>query len=460
MKRTKILLITHSAVLPTGMAETTRLIFNTLLKMYPDQYEIHQIGLNHVHAVTLPTWPIYPTRAIKRPDGREDLAREDRYGEETFRKLLPELQPDIVFAFNDPHAVEHLCEDASQRKHKLILYVNFDGFPVPPDFDRLFLADRIFTMSEFAKKAFLASHPKGDASKVDFMYSPADTERFKPVSPEEKRELRRDLFPEWMPQDAFVLGWVGMNQWRKQSWVNYQIIHLLRTGRYHVCGNCQRSSLLDSGDSIGFPMSGAPRGFNSPPSAVCPHCATKALEQAKPMKDVFLWLHMQRDPINDAWPVDLLENLYDVRPGRDLHYTEGCTPRSHLAPEDMPALYQLWDGLLYLSGGEGFGIPAWEAMCSGIPVIYTNYSSHAEFLGLSKAGIPIGGRLQPEPKTTVTRFVADVAQAIDACRWLISNPAIREHMARTGRNFTGQYPPTRSAESVHGWLTHILANRL
>ncbi|HEV8542357.1 MAG TPA: hypothetical protein VGR78_08195 [Verrucomicrobiae bacterium] len=41
-KKTKILIVTDSSVLPTGMAETTRFIFSNLLARYPDAYEIHQ----------------------------------------------------------------------------------------------------------------------------------------------------------------------------------------------------------------------------------------------------------------------------------------------------------------------------------------------------------------------------------------------------------------------------------
>ncbi len=37
-KRTRILVVTDSPILPSGLAETTRLIFGNLLKRYPEQY--------------------------------------------------------------------------------------------------------------------------------------------------------------------------------------------------------------------------------------------------------------------------------------------------------------------------------------------------------------------------------------------------------------------------------------
>lgn len=57
--RIRILIVTDSPVLPSGLAETTRLIFSTLLDRHPDQYDLHQVGLCHCYAVTRPRWPIY-----------------------------------------------------------------------------------------------------------------------------------------------------------------------------------------------------------------------------------------------------------------------------------------------------------------------------------------------------------------------------------------------------------------
>src|SRR5438552_1953847 len=171
-RRLRILLITHSPILLTGMAETTRLIFNSLLQRFPDTYELHQIALNHIDTDTgiSPRWPIYPTKTVISPDGRVYHAKHDLHGEQTIRTLVPKLKPDIIFAFNDPQNLEYLCVDHTKREYKLVLYVNFDGFPVPPDYDCLFRADRVIVMAEFAKKAFLATHPTGPIEKVDFIY--------------------------------------------------------------------------------------------------------------------------------------------------------------------------------------------------------------------------------------------------------------------------------------------------
>jgi hypothetical protein len=71
----RILIVTDSVVLPPGMAEATRLIFGELLDSYPEQYEIHQVGLFHCYAVTRPRWPIHPTAA-----GKGQMANYDSTG--------------------------------------------------------------------------------------------------------------------------------------------------------------------------------------------------------------------------------------------------------------------------------------------------------------------------------------------------------------------------------------------
>jgi len=459
--KTRILIVTDSPVLPSGMAEATRLIFSTLLDKYPDRYELHQVGLFHCYAVAKPRWPIYPTMAGKGPDGRLRFAPEDKYGQKTAPGCIARLKPDIVFGFGEPQRVAHLCVPREKRPHSLVLYVNFDGLPVPESFcTALRHADLIFTKSEFAKDVLAHALPDYPASKLGYVYSPADTRRFAPASAADRAELRRNLLPPWMSQDSFLLGWVGRNQWRKQVWVLYKVIHYVRTGAYLVCGLCGRVSLFDWDPMRRRHVTAAPACLESRPNCrydTCHHCQSDQAHQAEPMSDAYLWLHMPEEPEQD-WPVELLEQQFGLKRGQDIYYTEGHQLKAALSPDDMPALYNLWDCLLFLSGGEGFGLPAWEAMCCGLPVIYTNYSSHAEFLGRGGAGLPVGGILQPERETCIWRMVADVPQAIEAVRKLYSNRELGERLGSNGRRFAGRFVPEIQAERWHGVFQRLVRN--
>jgi glycosyltransferase involved in cell wall biosynthesis len=105
--------------------------------------------------------------------------------------------------------------------------------------------------------------------------------------------------------------------------------------------------------------------------------------------------------------------------------------------------------LLYLSGGEGFGLPAWEALCSSLPVIYTNYSAHAEFLSKARAGLPVGGILQPESKSCIWRMIADVPQALETVRYLFADRELGNRLGANGPAFVQQYLPEIQAAKWH-----------
>lgn len=449
-KPIRILVITDSPTLPTGQAETTRLIFSSLLAKYPQDYEVHQIGLFQCYSVTQSTWPVHSTMTFKNREGKLDFTPEDKYGQKTFFRLLPKIQPDVVFAFGDPQTVLYLCLPARDRRFKLILYLNFDGLPMPPTYGPILdRADLIFTVSEFSMQVATRCLPVIAREKVGYRNSPADLDRFAPATERARAEMRRDLLPSWMPPDAFLMGWIGRNQWRKQVWVLYKVLHYLRTGEYLLCQTCGRVSLIDWDPTrqshlqqIAFVLESRP-GYRY---ETCGHCGSRETEKAKPLNDVFLWCHMPDEP-DEAWPAHTLEQQFGLSRNRDLHYTPDHGLKSALAPGDMPMLYSIWDCLLYLSGGEGFGLPAWEAMCSALPVIYTNYSAHGKFLSDARAGIPVGGVLQPEPKNCIWRMVADVTQAIEAVRLLYLDRKLAQQLGANGREFVKQFAVATQVEA-------------
>lgn len=445
--QTKILIVTDSPVLPTGMAEATRLIFGNLLATYPKQYELHQVGLFQCYAVTKPAWAVYPTMTCKDREGKLDFVPEDKYGQKTFFQIASRVQPDIVFAFGDPQSVLYLCLPPEKRRYRLVLYINFDGLPMPADYGPILdNADLIFTKSEFSMNVVLNCLKAVNASKVGFRYSPADTERFSPIDESTRVEMRRDLLPSWMPAGAFVLGWNGRNQWRKQNWVLYKVVHYLRRGGYLVCSKCKRVSLLEWDPTRACHAIPEQRGEGE--QRHCPRCGSEEKELAKALPDIFLWCHTPEDG-EQAWPLRRLEEQFDLRRDRDVYYTPGHGLKSALSPEDTPMLYRIWDCLLYLSGGEGFGLPAWEAMCSALPVVYTNYSAHAEFVGRGKAGLAVGGILQPEPQNCIWRMVADVGQAVEAVRRLYFDRRLGKQLGENGREFAREFSVSKQIEAWH-----------
>jgi glycosyltransferase involved in cell wall biosynthesis len=457
--KTKILIVTDSPVLPSGYAETTRLIFSNLLIKFPDQYEIHQLGLFQCYAVTTPKWPVYPTMTFKNRQGKLEFVPEDKYGEKTFFRILARVRPDVVFAFGDPHTVLYLCRSPKERSYRLILYLNFDGVPVAPHHGQILdNADLIFTKSEFSMQVAARCLPMIAREKLAYRYSPADTRRFSPVAEVTRAEMRRDLFPSWMPTDAFVLGWIGRNQWRKQVWVLYKVLHYLRSGEYLLCQSCERVSLFDWDPTRQADLNAVPLAVESRPGRdynICGQCGSSNVEQAKPLADLFLWCHMAEEH-QSAWPSQVLEAQFGLSRDGDIYYTPDHGLKSALAPDDVPMLYRIWDGLLYLSGGEGFGLPAWEAMCAALPVVYTNYSAHGEFLARGRAGLPVSGILQPEEKSCIFRMVADVPQVIEAVRLLYFNRVLGREFGANGRAFAEQFGIDTQVEAWHRTFSGLI----
>lgn len=438
----RILIVTDSVVIATGMAETTRLIFTGLSDLFPGDYQIEQIGLNHYYAVCEPKWKIYPTLTTQIA-GQTVWDPNDRYGYETFKAVLPLSKPDLVFAFNDPQHLEPLCR-LSPRTYKLVLYLNYDGVPFFYHNTGLSLADKIVSMSEFAIKIFRQTHPIVHKSQTEYIYSPSDTDRFSVPSQNERAGVRDCLMPKDIDRAAFVIGWVGRNQWRKQVWILYKIIRYLRTGGYLLCAHCQKVTLLelDPMDQSFVEVT----TFRSKGRNICRYCHNDSARDAKPLKDIVLWLHMSQDECESTWPTKGLELTYGLKPGEDVIYTEGLTADKKLPPDQTPLLYKVWDMMLFLSGGEGFGIPVWEAMSSGLPIVYTNYSSHAELVNNAGAGIPVGGVLQPEASNCVWRMVADIPEAIEAILHLYSNPLLRTRYGQKGACYTQRFSVKKQVE--------------
>ncbi len=83
MPKAKILIVSESPILPTGMGVVIRLISGTLLDRYPDRYELHQVALYHSYPVAEPRWPLYPTRRARDAQGTPIFLAADANGEIT-----------------------------------------------------------------------------------------------------------------------------------------------------------------------------------------------------------------------------------------------------------------------------------------------------------------------------------------------------------------------------------------
>jgi glycosyltransferase involved in cell wall biosynthesis len=441
VKKTKILIVTDSARIHTGLAENARLVFSRLLELHPNEFEIHQHGWFNFNGVEDISWPIHNTNIIDN-NGKPDIDPNDRYGQRTFESILQKVQPDIVWASGDMWCFDHILNSPNRNKFRLIVYYTIDGSPywgseIVPEVKsewgaKLERADQVVVWSEFGKDVLEKSCPELAQSDIKYIYHPVCTDRFQKMNREQKIDFRKRTYADGIPSDAFILGWSGRNQFRKQNHIMWETMHYVIHGDYISCNHCNKITVkeYDHAARTSRAVGELTIYDENYDYTYCYHCNSKKIEKGRPINDIYLWLHMNKtDP---GYKADLHSVMWKV--DHRCVYTNGLTSAKGLPPKMVSDLYSSWDALLYLSGGEGFGIPALEAMACSVPVIYSNYSSHKDFC--KHGGIPVNVRYIPEMAFAIHRSIADMNDAVKKVLWAYNNRADLEELGNKGQKFT------------------------
>ena len=450
----KILISTDSGNIHTGLAEMTRLLFTRLLKKYPDEYDIHQLGWFHANPSEPVSWKIVNTNVIAK-DGKPTLDPHDRYGQKSFESVLDKVKPDIVWSSGDLWCFDHLLNSPNRNSFRLVTYYTIDGQPywgsrIEPGQssewgNKLAKADHIVVWSEWGVDVLKKSCPELKDTKIDFIYHPVDLARFEVMSQEKKVETRTQLYNPTIPRDAFVMGWVGRNQFRKQNHKLWEVLYYLVSGNYIKCNDCRRITVKEYDHAarrlreVDDLMKYEP-GYDY---SECWYCRSSAINTGKTHDDIYLWLHMNKtDP---GWNPDLHSKMWQV--DDKCIYTAGLQPSKGLPSQVLAKLMSSWDAMLYLSGGEGFGIPAMESMACGVPVVYTNYSSHRDFCKFG--GLPVRIDYMPELAFAIHRAIADTGDAVKQVLALYEDKELRAKLGADGRQHAGQYTVDTIAGEWH-----------
>lgn len=445
----KILISTDSAILHSGLAETVRHIFIPLLKVFPNKYHIEQIGFFH-HNPSAPTpWPIYQTKTKPGPQGPE-LDLEDKYGEQSFDAVCSKVKPDIVFGYGDMWHFNHILNSTLRNSFRLCTYYTIDGAPYFGHLEadgttawgkNLAKSDQIVVLSHFGKEV-LKQNPELKDKDIKVRYHPLEMGRYPLRSEEQKKEIRDKILPGNMPRDAFIMGWCGRNQFRKQNYTLWETLHYLVHGDYIKCNTCERITLKEwnhtarrTKDPYKYKgqldkLTYYNKGYNY---EYCWHCKSENISSGIPRDDIYLWFHMSKD--DPGYNPDLHERMWNV--GERCIYTSNINNINGVTKEDLAALISVWDCMLYPSGGEGFGNPAWEAMAAGTPVVYSDYSSHAEFC--QHGGLPIRVSYIPELHHGIMRSKIDIAHGVEQCLSLYDDRSLLSKLGNLGRMFAAQY---------------------
>ena len=130
-------------------------------------------------------------------------------------------------------------------------------------------------------------------------------------------------------------------------------------------------------------------------------------------------------------------------------------PTRGLDPKVLADLMSTWNALLYLTGGEGFGVPAFESLMCGVPVIYANYSSHVDFC--KHGGLPVRvGQFVPEFAFGINRSVVDSGDAVKQILWAYRNQDKLWDLGKKGRMFALTKNLTTTVDQWHKMFTEMM----
>lgn len=450
MTKIKILLSTHSAALHSGLSETARHIFIPLLQKYPEKYDIHQLGYFHLGGVEQVPWPIYPTKMTQTPQG-VNFDHEDRYGQKSFDPLVAQLNPDIVMGYGDMWHFEHMLSSPLRNSYRLLTYYTIDGQPYYGHLEadnstdwgkKLLKADEVIVLSHFGKEVLERGCPELKDKNIKVMYHPLDMSRYPNLSDQQRLDVRDKILPKQLSRSAFICGWLGKNQFRKQNYKLWEVTHYMVYGDYIECNNCKRITIKEynhttretkdpdkyPGELDKITMYSHDYRYDH-----CWYCKSKSITPGVPNPNFLMWFHMAKD--DPGYNPDLHERMWKV--SNNCVYTSNLRGLYGVKASDVAMLLCSWDCFFNPSGGEGFGNPMFEAMAAGTPLVYSDYSSHSEFCKFG--GLPVRCTYQPELIHGIQRAAVDTAHAIEQILKLVRDQQLRKTIGMRGKIHASQF---------------------
>ena len=152
--------------------------------------------------------------------------------------------------------------------------------------------------------------------------------------------------------------------------------------------------------------------------------------------DVALFLHMDfDDPCREFNPWKLIYSL-DIPPNNIARFV-GFKWHTGIPKRMMTLLYNVADVYVSTHGGEGFGLPAAEAMATEVPGVMTDCTTTPELYKEGEEWVRgFGARVKHEiPDNNVMRPFVDIDDFVDKVEILLDDESLRRDMGRKGRQW-------------------------
>lgn len=228
------------------------------------------------------------------------------------------FDPDIIMSYADIHSVQHMIMDIRDTgfKNKWVHWLPVDGDPYPENQDALYQELKHLVVASQFGFDVFKDHYKGD---LKLIYNAIDPQDYYPMNNRYETEPKEF-------RDKFICLFVGQNQSRKK-------IPLLING-----------------------FSKFAAGKN----------------------DVALVLHTPHKSVKLAfqgWNLPYLIEQYGLDIEKNVFISRDVMTRPKLN-----RLYNCSDVFVSATGGEGFNLPAAEAMMAGVPLLLPDFTTGPEFV--------------------------------------------------------------------------------
>jgi len=393
----KILFWGDSPAVSTGLGNVSKNVCDILSR----EHELTVIGVNDRGGFKDPKtypYPIYPAiynnytdiwgairlyNALHKQD--PEIPKED------FDLLFVNLD---FFLFDEiTIAGQKLFDLLQDIKIKKVLYTPVDNEIIYSRWLPIFnFFDLILVPSSFAKEALVATD-KSLEEKVKVVYYPLDTNNFFKQKPKEK------------DKEAFVIGYVGRNQWRKA--IDKLIFTFVRFKQHH--------------------------------------------------QNAFLYIHSNPQATNDyGWNFLDLLSYHKLYLGKDYFAPVGLNENKGIERKSMRDIYNFMDCFFSCSTGEGFGLPYAEASLCEVPVIIPENTVAKEFPLITYRSLS-----QPHSFGFIDynriRYLPDIEDGLKKLEWVFNHRQEAKAKAKKAREFFLQFDKEKQAKPILSLLATLVS---
>jgi glycosyltransferase involved in cell wall biosynthesis len=369
----KILYTGDSPTVDTGFGIVSK---NILKRLHAMGHEITVLGVNHYGEPY--DQEVYPYMIYPCDKGQ---STEQVFGIHKLWAIQDKLKADIIFFLNDPWIIDSYLKAREGRTYpytKMVGYYPTDGGPIKPSWMKsLNELDSQVCYSKYAESVVENSNGGKRPSNLHQVYHGVDTEIFRPVSQVESRLKLR------LPPDAFIVGMVARNQFRK------------------------RFDLLMQAFS----------------------------EFAKDKPEAKLYLHTAIKDI--GFDIQDMSNQFQLKD--KLILTEDIQPAHGVPAEVLNIIYNTFDVNCLISLGDGFGLPVAESMATGCPQLVSGHSCLRELVeGHGGLTVKTAAWIMHTQGINTWGGVSDVEDIKMKLEILYRNKELRMRLAKEGYDFIHQ----------------------